>query len=67
MTITISLNGREVRQEACTLAELVAVKGLAAASLVIEHNGRIIPQSDWSGILLGPGDVLELLNFVGGG
>lgn len=67
MNITIRLNGREVQQETCTLAELVAAKGLAAAPLVIEHNGRIVPEHDWSSIVLGPGDVLEMLNFVGGG
>lgn len=67
MKITIRLNGQDVRQETCTLAELVAAKGLTADSLVIEHNGRIIPQHDWSSIALRPDDVLELLNFVGGG
>lgn len=67
MTITFRLNGQEVRQDACTLAELVAARGLVAASLVIEHNGRIIPRHDWPDTHLRSGDILELLNFVGGG
>jgi thiamine biosynthesis protein ThiS len=67
MNITIYLNGQDVRQEACTLAELVTARGLASGSLVIEHNGRIIPQQDWPKVRLRPDDVLEMLNFVGGG
>jgi thiamine biosynthesis protein ThiS len=67
MEIAIRVNGRDERLKACTLAELITDKGLAAGSLVVEHNGRIIKQDDWSAVVLQPGDVLEMLNFVGGG
>lgn len=67
MEIAIRINGKDERRKACTVAELVAGKGLAAGSLVVEYNGRIIKQDDWAGVMLRQGDVLEMLNFVGGG
>ena len=67
MEIEVRVNGTTERLKECTLEALVAEKGLVAASLVVECNGRIVKQADWSGVLLKHGDVLELLNFVGGG
>lgn len=67
MEIEIRINGREERRKACSIAELVAGRGLTAGSLIVEHNGRIIKQDDWGEVMLGQGDVLEMLNFVGGG
>ncbi len=67
MEIEIRINGREELQKACSIAELVAGRGLASGSLIVEHNGRIVKQDDWAGVMLEQGDVLEMLNFVGGG
>lgn len=67
MEIEVRINGRDERLNACTLDTLIAVRGLISGSLVVEHNGRIIKQADWQGVTLGKKDVLELLNFVGGG
>jgi thiamine biosynthesis protein ThiS len=67
MEIEVRVNGTDERLQQCTIEDLVAGKGLVAASLVVECNGRIVKQADWSGVLLRQGDVLELLNFVGGG
>ena len=67
MEIEVRVNGTDERVEECTLEFLVEQKGLAAASLVVELNGRIVKQAEWSKVMLGQGDVLELLNFVGGG
>ena len=67
MEIAVRVNGKEVRLKETTIEDLVAAKELPPASLVVEYNGRIVKQADWSQVLLGQGDVLELLNFVGGG
>jgi sulfur carrier protein len=67
MEIEVRVNGTDERLQECTIGALVEGKGLVAASLVVEHNGRIIKQADWNKVMLGQGDVLELLNFVGGG
>ncbi len=67
MEIEVRVNGTDERLKECTIEVLVAGKGLDAASLVVEHNGRIVKQVDWSKVVLKQQDVLELLNFVGGG
>ena len=50
-----------------SLADFVQLKGLPAASLVVELNRRIVPQGEWATTSLVAGDRLELLSFVGGG
>ncbi|MFO7715180.1 sulfur carrier protein ThiS [Desulfosarcina sp.] len=67
MEIAVRINGTVEPLSACTIEALVVSKGLAAASLVVEYNGRVVKQADWSNVVLKQGDVLELLNFVGGG
>ncbi len=67
MEIEVRVNGTDEQLEECTIQNLVEKKGLVAASLVVECNGRIVKQAEWSKVKLGQGDVLELLNFVGGG
>jgi len=63
----IFINGMQETVPARSIAELVACKGLAAGSLVVELNQRIIKQELWPETRLQAGDRLELLSFVGGG
>jgi sulfur carrier protein len=63
----IQLNGRPETLEACTIAELVDLKGLRPDRLVVEYNRDIVGQDRWASIRLKDGDTLELLSFVGGG
>jgi len=67
MQIEVKINGTVEWVKECTIEALVAGMGLVEASLVVEHNGRIIKQADWSNVTLRQKDILELLNFVGGG
>ncbi len=67
MEIEVRINGTDERLKKCTIEGLIESKGLVAASLVVEYNGRIVKQADWNKVILSQGDVLELLNFVGGG
>lgn len=67
MEIAIRVNGQDEQSAATTLSGLVAERQLATRSLVIELNGRIVSQADWPTTRISAGDVLELLNFVGGG
>lgn len=61
------VNGIKETGEPCTIAELVARKGLAPGALVVELNQQIIKQEQWPITQLKDGDRLELLSFVGGG
>ena len=61
------VNGAPENVSAASLAGFVQLKGLPAASLVVELNRRIVPQGEWATTSLVAGDRLELLSFVGGG
>lgn len=65
--MNITLNGAAVVTDSADLSALVNSRGLEPSSLVIEHNGRVVSQDDWPGAPVREGDVIELLNFVGGG
>ena len=62
----LTING-----EACTCAEGLTVAALLrerehdATAVVVEHNGQIVPAADFAA--LNGGDVLEIVQFVGGG
>jgi len=64
----IHLNGQE-RQvpNATSLAALVESLGLDARKVAVERNLEIVPRSAYAATMLGEGDRLEIVNFVGGG
>ena len=61
------INGKRETCTSGTIAELLAKRSIHSDALVVELNGSIIRQEQWPVILLKDGDMLELLNFVGGG
>jgi thiamine biosynthesis protein ThiS len=63
----ITLNGKNLEVQSQTLAELVLELGFAPESLVVEKNRELIKKERWVETRLHDGDILELLNFVGGG
>jgi thiazole synthase len=66
--ITLTVNG-ETRRIAlgASVADLVADIGLNPAKVAVERNGVIAPRSTLADVVLGEGDVLEIVHFVGGG
>lgn len=66
--IGIEVNGerREVPQGA-SVAELLALIGLAAPKVAVERNLEIVPRSAWATTPLAEGDRLEIVHFIGGG
>ena len=50
-----------------TLAELIADMGLDAARIAVEYNRDILTREQLPEISLNEGDVIEIVNFVGGG
>jgi thiamine biosynthesis protein ThiS len=63
----IFINGKQETSPPCSIAELVARKGLLTDGLVVELNLRIVKHEQWQAIQLKENDVIELLSFVGGG
>jgi thiazole synthase len=66
--IALTVNGEPRRAPAgSSIADLVRLLELAPAKVAVEHNGRIAPRSTLGDVVLGDGDVLEIVHFVGGG
>ncbi len=65
---TITLNG-EPRAVALgtTIAALAAELGLNPAKVAVERNLEIVPRSTLADVVIGEGDRLEIVHFVGGG
>lgn len=65
---TIVLNGkvRPVRLPQM-LADLLAELELKERLVVVERNGEIVPRDAYGTTSVKPGDVLEIVHFVGGG
>ena len=63
----VFINGVAETSPSCTIAELVANKGLASRALVVLLNEQSIKRDQWPSVQLNSGDQLELLNLVAGG
>lgn len=50
-----------------TLLGLLAALGLTAERVVVERNWDIVPRERFAALVLGDGDHLEIVQFVGGG
>jgi thiamine biosynthesis protein ThiS len=67
MQITINGEPRELGDEALSLAELLTRLNVDPAQIAVEKNRDIIPRSRYSEEAVSSGDVIELVEFVGGG
>jgi thiamine biosynthesis protein ThiS len=65
---TITLNGdRYELDEPITVAGLLAKLEIDPRRVAIEHNLNIIKRHTFTDVVIGEGDRLEIVNFVGGG
>lgn len=67
-SISLTLNG-DLRSVAAgsSVADLVREIGLDPAKVAVERNLEIVPRSTLADVMLGEGDQLEIVHFVGGG
>jgi thiamine biosynthesis protein ThiS len=67
-TIDIMVNGEPLGiASGLTVNDLLAELGLDPRKVVVEHNREILQRDRLADVKLRPGDVLELVHFVGGG
>jgi thiamine biosynthesis protein ThiS len=65
---TIIVNGEaRATQEGQTVAELLRELGLDPRQVAVERNRDIVPRAEHAQAVLGDGDQLEIVTFVGGG
>lgn len=69
MHLVLNGQSREFPQLApgSNLEDLIAGLGLKGDRVAVEHNGSIIPRTEWPSAALAEGDRLEVVHFVGGG
>jgi sulfur carrier protein len=66
MEVTINGEGRELPDE-MTVAALLEHFGVDGTRTVVEVNREIIPREEYGATPVTEGDVLELVEIVGGG
>ena len=66
MRVEINGEPREVA-EASTILDLFGELGIDARKVALERNLEIVPRSIYANTVLGPGDKLEIVHFIGGG
>ncbi|HEY1631905.1 MAG TPA: sulfur carrier protein ThiS [Rhizomicrobium sp.] len=66
--MNISVNG-EARQfgQALNIRELLVALGQDPAKVAVERNLEIVPRGEYASVILGEGDRIEIVQFVGGG
>ncbi|MEZ4440748.1 MAG: sulfur carrier protein ThiS [Polyangiaceae bacterium] len=66
--MNLTVNGEPLSvSEGLTVAELVAELGLAEGPVAVERNAEVVPRAAHPTTVLEPGDVVEIVHFVGGG
>ncbi|MEY2933828.1 MAG: hypothetical protein RL033_4577 [Pseudomonadota bacterium] len=66
MQLTINGEVRDV-PEGLSLSGLIQHLGLTDGPVAIERNREVVPRREHGSVLIQPGDVLEIVQFVGGG
>ena len=66
--MTITLNGEHFELDSpMSVAALLAKLDIDPRRVAVEHNLTIIKKQTYSDVLVGDGDTVEIVNFVGGG
>ncbi len=66
--IMIKINGKEQNNaKGMTMSLYLAENGYKAAFIAVECNGKILSKGEYDSYIINDGDVIEIVNFVGGG
>jgi sulfur carrier protein len=64
----LTVNGeRKSVPEGLTVRGLIEHLGLTDGPVAVERNREVVPRASHAGTPLAPGDVIEIVHFVGGG
>jgi thiamine biosynthesis protein ThiS len=68
MALTITLNGERFElEQAMSVTSLLARLEIDPRRVAVEHNLTILKRHTFEDTLVGEGDRVEIVNFVGGG
>ncbi len=63
----VTINGSPINADGKTVSEYLADAGYDLGQVAVERNGTIVPKAQYGKTALTAGDVIEVVNFVGGG
>ena len=63
----VKINGESFDIAGKTLAEYLASTQYDPKRIAVERNGEIVPKANYGETVLEEDDVIEVVNFVGGG
>jgi len=68
MALTVTINGEERSLNgALSVRDLLSSLGMDPAKIAVERNLEIVPRSQYGAVIVGEGDRLEIVHFIGGG
>ena len=63
----IRINGVDIDKAELSLMQYLEENSIQPQRIAVELNEEILPKSEYSATILKDGDVVEIVNFVGGG
>jgi len=63
----ICINGEKIEKAEILLSAYLEENGINPQRIAVELNGEILPKAQYSNTVLKDGDIVEIVNFVGGG
>lgn len=63
----ICINGEKVEKDEIKLSAYLEENGINPQRIAVELNGEILPKSLYNETVLKDGNIIEIVNFVGGG
>jgi sulfur carrier protein len=63
----VLINGEKTSADGMTVKACIDERGYNPLAIAVELNEEILPKAEYAETVLKDGDVLEIVNFVGGG
>lgn len=63
----IRINGEKIEKEEIKLSSYLEENKINPQRIAVELNSEILPKSQYGDTVLKDGDIVEIVNFVGGG
>jgi sulfur carrier protein len=66
--VTLTVNGEQTEvPDDLTVRQLIEQLGLTEGPVAVELNREVVPRAEHASRHVAPGDVVEIVHFVGGG
>ena len=64
----LTVNGKRIPlEQPVTIADFLSARGLHQKTVVVEHNGEIVPRERYGVVALNAGDTVEIVQMMAGG